>query len=131
MSQKIQVICLVAIMVLALSTTAWAETPIVEWTRQLGTAKSDYGYGVSVDGSGNAFVTGYTSGGLDGNISAGGEDMFLTKYDSAGAKLWTRQLGTADYDYGWGVSVDGSGNVWYLRRPRWQHQHRPLRYVSG
>jgi len=61
---------------------------VVPWTgtKQLGTASSDFGYGVAVDGSGNAYVTGYTSGGLDGNTSAGGADIFLVKYNSDGVK---------------------------------------------
>ncbi len=56
-----------------------AETPVVEWTRQLGTSSWDHGRSVSVDGSGNAYVTGETQGGLDGNTNAGHADMFLTK----------------------------------------------------
>jgi len=88
------------------------EIPVVEWTRQLGTASDDKGLGVSVDGSGNAYVTGLTVGGLDGNTSAGSADMFLTKYDTAGTKQWTQQLGTAAPDWGYGVSVDGSGNAY-------------------
>ena len=64
---------------LALSATTQAETPVVEWTRQLGTGSADYGFGVSVDGSGNAYVTGYTNGSFGGNTNAGGYDMFLVK----------------------------------------------------
>ncbi len=112
MSQNLEMKCLVAILVLTFSATAQSETPVVEWTRQLGSAEDDYGLGVSVDGSGNAYVTGYTRGGLDGNTNAGGNDMFLTKYDTAGTKLWARQLGTASNDDGLGVSVDGSGNAY-------------------
>jgi len=112
MRQKNQVKCLAVVLVLALSGAGQAETPVVEWIRQLGTAGDDWGWGVSVDGNGNAYVTGYTEGGLDGNTSAGYSDMFLTKYDTAGTKLWTRQLGTASSDVGYGVSVDGSGNVY-------------------
>jgi hypothetical protein len=58
------------------------EIPVVEWIRQLGTSVGDSGFDVSVDSSGNAYVTGRTYGGLDGNIGAGGLDMFLTKYDT-------------------------------------------------
>ena len=112
MRQKIQVKCLVALFVLAFSTMVQAETPVVEWIRQLGTSSDDYGWSVSVDASGNAYVTGRTEGSLDGNISAGGEDMFLTKYDTNGTKLWTEQLGSDDADYGRSVSVDVSGNVY-------------------
>jgi len=82
------------------------------WTKQLGTASYDYGNGVATDGSGNIYVTGYTSGGLDGNTNVGGRDIFLTKYDTNGNKLWTKQLGTASYDYGNGVATDGSGNIY-------------------
>jgi hypothetical protein len=37
------------------------------WTHQLGTSESDCGSGVAVDGSGNAYITGFTGGTLDGN----------------------------------------------------------------
>jgi hypothetical protein len=77
------------------------------WTRQFGTPNDDEGYGVAVDGSG-VYVTGYTEGDLKG-ISAGGRDVFLRKYDTAGNELWTDQFGTSGYDYGQGVTVDGSG----------------------
>ena len=82
------------------------------WTKQLGTSNIDQAYGVAVDGSGNAYVTGDTSGGLDGNTSAGGADLFLVKYDPSGSKLWTKQLGSASLDYARDVAVDGSGNAY-------------------
>ncbi len=112
MSQKIQVKFFAVILALAFSATAQAEFPIVEWTRQLGTAAGDSGNGASLDGSGNVYVTGRTGDGLDGNTSAGLDDMFLTKYNTDGDKLWTRQLGTNSTDRGYGVSVDGSGNAY-------------------
>jgi hypothetical protein len=57
-----------------------------QWTRQLGTANSDLSTGVAVDAGGNLYVTGYTESGLDGNTNAGGDDMFLVKYDANGVK---------------------------------------------
>ena len=50
------------------------------WTRQLGTATTDYGCRVATDSSGNIYVTGSTYGGLDGNTNAGSWDIFLIKY---------------------------------------------------
>lgn len=84
---------------------------VKQWTRQLGTSGIDTGNDVTVDGSGNIYISGYTAGGLDGNTSAGGDDAFVTKYDSAGTKLWTQQLGTAVNDQSTSVVTDSSGNV--------------------
>ena len=83
------------------------------WTRQMGTTEDDIANGLVTDGNGNAYVTGTTSGGLDGNTYGGyGGDIFLVKYDTNGNKLWTRQTGTTFYDYGNGVTTDGSGNAY-------------------
>ena len=55
-------------------------------TQQLGTSSDDYGNGVTVDSSNNIYVTGTTSGGLDGNTNSGSKDLFLVKYNSSGVK---------------------------------------------
>jgi hypothetical protein len=57
-----------------------------QWTKQLGTSSTDYGSGVSTDSSGNIYVTGSTSGELDGNTHFGDRDIFLVKYSSSGTK---------------------------------------------
>ena len=56
------------------------------WTKQFGTSSHDVGVGVTTDSSGNIYVTGSTSGGLDGNTSSGSGDIFLVKYNSDGVK---------------------------------------------
>jgi uncharacterized delta-60 repeat protein len=83
-----------------------------QWTKQLGTSSNDLGYGVMVDSSNNIYMTGYTQGGLDGNTNSGGSDLFLVKYNSSGTKQWTQQLGTSSNDYGEGVTVDSSDNIY-------------------
>ena len=60
------------------------------WAEQLGTSTADYSCSVTVDGAGNAFISGYTGGSL-GGPSAGGLDAFLAKYDPAGNRLWSDQ----------------------------------------
>ena len=82
------------------------------WARQFGTAADDFGQSVAVDGSGDVYVAGYTSGILPGQSSAAGVDTFLRKYDGSGTELWTRQFGSAQDDYGQSVCVDSSGNVY-------------------
>ena len=82
------------------------------WTKQLGTSSVDSATGVATDSSGNVYVTGWTGGGLDGNTSAGGSDLFVVKYNSSGTKQWTKQLGTSSYESAYGVATDSSGNVY-------------------
>jgi chitodextrinase len=85
-----------------------------QWTRLAGTGASDQpGWnGLAVDGSGNSYVTGGSSGDLDGQGNSGGTDMCLVKYDTSGTKQWTRVLGGTGNDTGSGVAIDGSGNVY-------------------
>jgi len=86
------------------------------WTQLLGTAFGDDGYDVIVDAGGNVFVTGFTEGELDGEVNTGGYDIFLAKYDTNGNRLWTRLLGTAFRDDGYGVATDSTGNVYVTGR---------------
>ena len=84
-----------------------------QWTKQLGTSGSDVGNRVTIDNSSNIYITGSTTGGLDGNTHSGGWDIFLVKYNSSGDKQWTKQLGTTSgSDYGNGVTVDYSNNIY-------------------
>jgi len=85
-----------------------------QWTKQLGTSSNDIAYGVTLDSSDNIYLTGTTGGGLDGNTSAGSDDIFLVKYNSSGTKQWTQQLGNLNgtVDYGYGVTVDSSDNIY-------------------
>jgi hypothetical protein len=87
----------------------WDPAGTLLWTRQLGTAADDYSYGVSADGMGNVYISGFTNGSLDGVHT--GTDAFLTKYDAAGTLVWTRQSGFANSDASFGVSADRLGNI--------------------
>jgi hypothetical protein len=83
----------------------------LDWSRQFGTPLNDFSWGVSADGLGNVYISGDTDGNL-GGPTAGGSDAFVSKYDSAGNLLWSRQLGTGRDDHSEGVSADGMGNVY-------------------
>ena len=98
--------------VLALSGTVVAETPYeVDWYRQFGTSEHEYTMSVTLDSAGGLLVSGWTYGDLSGP-NAGGRDAYLSRYDSAGDLLWTRQFGTAANDAAYGACEDGLGNVY-------------------
>jgi len=82
-----------------------------QWTKQLGTSSTDTANGVATDSSGNVYVAGGTYGGLDGNTSAGDNDLFVVKYNSSGTKQWTKQLGTSSTDSANGIAF---GNNTFL-----------------
>lgn len=86
----------------------------VPWFRQFGAARSTTdGHGIATDGSGNVYMVGSTNGGLDANILTGDYDFYLAKYDAAGTKQFTRQLGVASANtFGNGVATDANGNVY-------------------
>jgi hypothetical protein len=70
---------------------------------------------IAIDGSGNVFVTGFFAGNADfGNdslTSGGATDTFLSKVDTNGNFIWTKQWGTAGGDRGIKVVVDANGSA--------------------
>jgi len=52
-----------------------------QWTKQFGTSNDDFGYNIATDKLGTTiYVTGATSGGLDGKTNIGSRDAFLIQY---------------------------------------------------
>ena len=80
----------------------------VVWTRQFGTAVGDDARGVAANSSG-VYVIGLTTGTLPGQMSAGGADAYVRKYDPSGNLGWTRQFGTTATDEPRGVAANASG----------------------
>jgi hypothetical protein len=82
------------------------------WTRQFGSTGDDLGYSMAIDGAGNVFVTGHVGAAAPGQTSAGGTDVFVRKYDSAGTEIWTRQFGSAVDDYAQSLCLDANGAIY-------------------
>ena len=86
------------------------------WSKNFGGSSSDYGYDVAADSAGNVHVTGYFYNSVNfggGAItSKGGGDIFLASFSSAGLHRWSKGFGDLSSDYGYGVAVDLSGNVY-------------------
>jgi len=85
----------------------------------LGGSSVDESYGIAVDSSGNTYVTGGTSSTnfptanpLQANI-AGGQDVFITKLNTAGSALvYSTYLGGSKFEYSYSIAVDSVGNAY-------------------
>ena len=85
----------------------------------LGGRGDDRAFGIAVDSSGNAYVTGWTSSSAFPtawpmqSTLAGGKDAFVAKLNPAGnALVFSTYLGGNGTDSGNGIAVDASGNAY-------------------
>jgi hypothetical protein len=90
------------------------------YSTYLGGSGNDYGYGIAVDSSGNAYVTGSTSStnfptAYPVQSEYGGDpaDAFVAQLNAAGSALvYSTYLGGQGDDSGNGIAVDSSGNAY-------------------
>ena len=76
------------------------------WNRTWGGTDNEVAYGVAVSGT-DIYVVGYTN-----SSGAGGYDVFLLKYDSAGNLLWNTTWGGSEDDFGYDIFI--SSNSMYI-----------------
>jgi len=86
------------------------------WNTFIGSAGQDYASGVTTDGSGNIFISGYsdTTWGIPVNPHSGGgkNDAFVAKLNSAGVLQWNTFIGSSDItDQAFAITTDTAGNV--------------------
>jgi hypothetical protein len=89
----------------------------IVYSTYLGGSGDDRGFSIAVDGSGSAYVTGYTGStnfpvvsAFQPNAGGGGRDAFVAKLSPAGSALaFSTYLGGSGSDSGNGIAVDGSG----------------------
>ncbi len=96
--------------------------PVLLYSTYLGDSDLDLGGEIAVDGSGNAYVSGFTGStsfpGVNGSSlqpSNGGDwDIFLTKIDPTGTSIIYSTFigGNGGNEYAQAIAIDGSGNVY-------------------
>jgi hypothetical protein len=90
-------------------------TGTYQWALGFGSTPTDEGHAVVCDGMANVYVTGVfsmnTTFGGGTLMSAGGTDIVLAKYNTAGIHQWSQRFGGATPDAGEGLALDASGNV--------------------
>lgn len=95
---------------------------IYQWSKSWGGILTDSIQEVAVDDFSNVYVTGKfretcdfdPSGGVDNHTAGGGDDVFLSKFDSSGNFQWAQTWGGPEHDYGTGLDASGSGNTYVV-----------------
>jgi hypothetical protein len=88
------------------------------WAKRAGAGDNDHSVAIDVDQNGEIYVGGhYHSGsfifGNDTLVNQGQGDVYLLVYDANGNQLWAKSAGGIEQDFGYGVFVDASGNIYY------------------
>lgn len=90
-----------------------------KWVKTIGGTSLDLAVSIALDSKGNIYTTGTFQGAVDFDpgagtytlTSAGGDDDFICKLDSAGNFRWAVRIGNANVDVAATVATDPSDNV--------------------
>jgi hypothetical protein len=87
----------------------------LQWNTFLGGNGYDYGAGMAMDDSGNAYMAGTSQlkwGSPVRAFGGGGSDAFAVKLDSSGALQWSTFLGGSGPEQAYDIALDADGNVY-------------------
>jgi hypothetical protein len=92
------------------------------YSTYLGGNGADLGFGIAVDGSGDAFITGQTSSSnfptlnpIQASLSSGSSNIFVTEFDPAGTGLlFSTYLGGNIGEEPFGIALDNSGGIYVV-----------------
>lgn len=110
----LSILCIIALLY------ANAQSPSLVWAKNMGGTSWTRGNSIATDALGDVYITGSFSGTVDFNPGAGtftltatgDQDAFITKSDASGNFLWAVKIGGLYSDFGFGIAVDTSGNVY-------------------
>jgi len=89
-----------------------------KWAKSFGGPNTDYGQAVTLDTSGNCYVSGRfeTQATFQTTplTSYGSYDVFLTKLNSDGSLLWVKNYGGLTLDYSAGIAINKNFNAIYI-----------------
>ena len=94
------------------------------YSTYLGGSAHERGYGITLDNSGNTYITGFTEstdfpteGAYQTSYQGGYQDVFVTKLNSSGNTLiYSTFLGGSDTETGEDIAVDSLGNAYITGR---------------
>ena len=106
------------LLLVALPCVAFCQLPVPKWVDDFGGSGDSKATGMITDSQNNIYITGYFSGTVDFDpsagvtnlTSAGGYDVYVAKYTPAGALIWAISMGGTGGDQPNNMTVDASGN---------------------
>jgi hypothetical protein len=97
----------------------------LQWSTYFGGSEADNGYSVTTDASNNIYLAGYTkstsgiaTSGAYQTTNAGGNDVFISKFNSGGTLQMASYIGGSGDDFAFSVFSDVSGNVFLAGHTR-------------
>lgn len=114
-------VCLLGSMLLVLPAAVQAQS---QWSQRIASVSNwpegEPDTGLALDTNDNCYVTGFFDdtnnfGGVTlTNQSVGGSDIYVAKYNSAGALQWAQRAGggAGNFNYGRGIGTDTNGNIY-------------------
>lgn len=101
----------------------YSSSGIAQWGARVVSTSQDIAYSIAVDSSGNSYITGQsfstiTAFNANGTsfattlTSAGAEDAFIVKYNTAGSVQWLTRIASTGSDIGFSIATDRSGNLY-------------------
>ncbi len=99
---------------------AWTPTTPQVFVAAFGGSGSDSATAVVVDSTGHIYTTGSFAGTVDFDpgvgvtsvTSNGGDDVFVSKFDTSGELVWVRTFGGTGADIGTSLALDSARNVY-------------------
>ena len=93
------------------------------WAKRMGGTGAiyeDHGRDIAVDSNGNVYTTGYFEGTVDFDpgagtanlVSAGDDDVFISKLDANGNFIWAKAMSGWSVEEGHGIALDSNGNIY-------------------
>ena len=127
-------LCLFLGVCLLLVTLNVAQSQVIEeWVKRYNGPGNlaDSAYAITVDDTGNVYVTGASHGG------GSEEDYATAKYNAAGNELWVKRYNgpVSSDDYGQDIALDDSGNVYVTGTINggvgWQYDYGTIKYDNN
>lgn len=87
-------------------------SPIHASVQQFGSVGIDLGISSVTDKLGNIYTVGSSNGSLTNSKSISSFNSWITKHDSNGKKLWTRQFNKPDANFAFDIAIDQQNNLY-------------------